>query len=203
MRKSSHSPHCRFSIFLTIWSLHGWLQQPPSGVYLQCPPMADCHWSKLDALPGEATCIACQNGGTLWAGTDSGLYRCRLSTDVLFGNAPSSAGNIIIVNKERYASTLIFPQLITGTLDLIDLRGRTRIHRQLHSSRNVTGDQPAGIYLYRITEKSGYSRSSAPRPPPRLLRISEHCILFHTSIHTSTGMFHTCLQLSMNATMVT
>jgi hypothetical protein len=47
-----------------------------TGVFHQCPPNADCVWVQMPGLHGSPKCLAQYGGKTLWAGTDSGVYRC-------------------------------------------------------------------------------------------------------------------------------
>jgi len=127
----------------------------PSGIYRQCPPTADCRWNKLGDLPHKATCIDYREDGTLWAGTDSGLYRYRLSTEIVTKEKSVSLNTAGTIRQGRNGTTLLFPDPVNGIFTLTDLSGHVRLRRNLYQCGTITIHQPAGLYLYRLVTGSG------------------------------------------------
>jgi hypothetical protein len=127
----------------------------PSGVFRQCAPNADCIWSKMEKLPGIPKCLAQNLGTTLWAGTDSGVYRYDAPTGVSPKSVSGSSlavgmksiragkGNVVFEINGNYSPS--------GKISFFDTRGRNVKTCVMERQHPVIVKMNKGLYGYRVS----------------------------------------------------
>jgi hypothetical protein len=135
----------------------------PSGVFRQCPPNADCVWSKMDVVPGAPRRLAHYQGTTLWTGTDSGVYRYDAPTGIQpqsvsgssFGKGMLSIrkgkGNIALEINSNYSPN--------SKVSFFDTRGRSVRTCAIEGRLTTIAKMSRGLYFYRITIDQGAAQT--------------------------------------------
>jgi hypothetical protein len=134
----------------------------PSGVYRQCAPNMNCVWARLGDITGSPCCLEQYQGKTLWAATDSGVYRFDYTTDLQHDNSVMTVQRPRIAAIRQQNGSIRFT--ITGniepdySLSIYDLQGRC-IRNNLQLAREPVAFIGHGIFSYRIQSYNGVVQS--------------------------------------------
>jgi hypothetical protein len=125
-----------------------------SGVYRQCPPDADCTWTKMDGLPGSPKRLAHYQDAVLWAATDSGIYQYGIPT-AIDRNWASAQKPVAAVHAGRAGKNEILVSIgnIPGRaseISLFDMQGRCLTTCAIPRSQAVIGGLGKGLFLFSI-----------------------------------------------------
>ncbi len=123
-----------------------------TGVFRQCPPNADCVWSKIENLPGTPSCIAQYQAAMLWAGTDSGVYQYEASTSVdRNSRCTRSTARPIRIETGNGLLEIENRSDGEGTISLFTAHGRHLKTFTIPKTRSSVPGIGTGLFLYKIT----------------------------------------------------
>jgi len=128
-------------------------------VFMQCHVDMNCVWQYLPPLPSRPRCLSVSNNNTVWAGTDSGLYRYDLPVTTMrrypSGRIAAKAPAVSVSHCKKGGVQFDIMESDTRNyrLSVFDLSGRVVFDNRSPGNRTLVTSRH-GALLYRIMKNN-------------------------------------------------